>query len=195
MAGRKAKKTERRPDLPTFWGVRQSVWMQLHIALKTAEVFGLHIEGLSDALRRKLQSRVWPRGLSFGFTDGVLRFELRDMNQNLSPFDELVGRMSAEGKSREEVAAELDNQGFKPIDYLEKPDRELLRRWNQERPRKAIHTFSGAVQQREPLRWSGNDRTDGEVKVRKLPLRGAVLKRLRRATAKWNKSHPEPQSR
>ena len=112
---------------------------------------------------------------------GVLRFETRDTRVELSLFDEKAGRLmqgarrSANGrilpKEYLRVARMLDEQGLKPIDWLEGQSRKALAEWNQRHPRVAIRTFSEAY--KRPL------------------FRRAVARMLSRCKTKLREAHSE----
>ncbi len=136
------------------------------------------------------------KNLYWTVSDGVLRFDVRDARMNLSPFDELAGRLMHGAKrgpngrilpeEYRRIATELDNRGFKPKDCLERRDRKALADWNKTHPRTAIHTFPEALEHRV-LGWIEVIR-GVPPKRRELSLRHAMLKRLSRALDKWNRA-------
>jgi hypothetical protein len=119
------------------------------------------------------------KSLYWNLSDGVLRFEVRDTRIDLSPFDELAGRLMHSAKRGDNgrilpdeylrITSEL--VGFRPTDFLEGRDRKSLATWNQTHPRAALHAFSDAY--------------------KNLRFRRAVLRRFKRAEAKYRKAHYE----
>ena len=168
---------------------------------KTAKELGWRVDSLPERLSQALN----PRGrtvvgsarkvldgivgehenLYWTLLDGVLRFEVRSARIHLSEFDELAGRLMSEAQrggggripadEYRRMALAIDAGRFKPVDCLEGLDRDALARWNQTRPRVALHTFSDAY--RHPR------------------FHRAVLRRLNRAEEKYRKAHLELQDR
>jgi hypothetical protein len=138
--------------------------------------------------------------LYWNFSDGVLRFDVKNARIALSEFDELAGllmrdaRRGANGRilpdEYRRIAGDLDEGHFKPMGSLEGLHRKALGVWNRKHPRNAIHTFSKALECREDLQLRDWDRDSERFITQELPLRRAVLKRLNRALEKWNKAHP-----
>ena len=98
--------------------VNFSVPTKVHLALKTAELFGLRIEGLSDALRNNLRSGVYPPGLSWAITDGVLRFEIKnvstELSTSLSKREQRIWKVIRQGVRGAQYLRELHADGLRP---------------------------------------------------------------------------------
>jgi hypothetical protein len=117
--------------------------------------------------------------LYWNLSDGVLRFDVRDGRIDLSPFDEMAGRLMREAQRAangrilrsEYLRITTELEGFKPRDCLEGRDRRALAVWNQTHPRVALHSLSEAY--RHPR------------------FHRAVLRRFNRAEAKYRKAHAE----
>jgi hypothetical protein len=139
------------------------------------------IEGSLAAIFDWITQRHWRDNVQWAYSkdsDGTVavRFEIViDERVSLSPFDELTGRLMSEapreangwiprdGYSR--IAAELDGRGFKPREHV--PG---LARWNTRHPRIALLTFSATLGHRRGFRR-------------------VLLRRLKRAEAKYRKAH------
>jgi hypothetical protein len=207
MATAKASKTKwQRPPEPPF--IRDFVNLSIagphthaDVIQKIAAQFGWRVESLPEPLtlhtsicgrtvfgsaRAYLNEIVMNyENLFWTLSDRVLRFDVRDARIDLSPFDELAGRLmrdaprGAKGRiSRDEyrrIAADL--KGFEPKDCLEGQDGKALAEWNQKHPREAFHTFSAI--------FFSNPDVAAHRRFRR-----AMLKRLSRAQEKWKKAHP-----
>lgn len=103
--------------------------------------------------------------------------------KQLSPFDELAGRLMMEARPRrsekrrlpdcewDKVLVQVDNAGFKPLKHLGRQWRERISDWNQKNSKKlgAIQTFQAAAHNRH--------------------FRRGVLKRLYQAEQNYLKTH------
>lgn len=95
------------------------------------------------------------QNLRWNIADGVLRFSVVFVGKSLSQFDEVAGRLMAEARPLDEIAAELDKQQFRPKDHIERSLRTPLAEWNQKYALKSIKTFTQALNSRLVLKVRG----------------------------------------
>jgi len=129
-----------------------------------------------DRIARNYPGMFWwisDRGLSMKV--------LESASSNVSPFDELAGKLVYEAwlnrlpngripaSEYGTICAALEESGFRPLDYLKGKFRKKLADWNQMNPTKSIHTFSRLINSNLAL------------------ARRGMLRRLNRAKSVWIK--------
>jgi hypothetical protein len=128
-----------------------------------------------DLVAQQFENLYWT------ISNSGLRFFVRSPLDDLGPFDRLAGELisaaRAEVAGRKKlppptylrIATRLDQEGFIPLETVEKPARMVLASYNQRNPGKAIHSFSAALQTKNPS------------------IKRAILRRLYRASEKYKR--------